>query len=134
MTIRPLEPRDIHAIREIDRVAFPPEEQYQSSFYDTILTNTAFNALVAEGGGVIIGWALLDTSVEPARLRSLSVHPSQRRRGYGKRLLNHVLKQCEKIDLLVTPENTAAIALYERCGFSLTTPDPEMPDRMRMVR
>jgi ribosomal protein S18 acetylase RimI-like enzyme len=134
VTIRRLKRSDIPAIREIDRMAFDADEQYDAEFYTGILAIDTFTALVAEGNAVVFGWALFDTSVNPTRLRSLSVHPRHRRRGYGKALLRYATARFDDIDLLVRPGNGAAIALYESCGFSIGAPDRQMPDRLRMTR
>ena len=136
MRIRALTAGDVAALRDIDRLAFGDADQYDAAFYDEVISSDAFLAIGAqdEHGG-IIGWALIDLLRTPVRIRSLSVHPGFRRRGIGTALVNEVLRQrgCS-VDLLVEPANAEAIALYEKLGFIAADPDPDLPERVRMVR
>lgn len=127
---------DLAAIAELDRRSFAPDEQYDDVFYDEIFASHAFEVLgVADGSERIAGWALIDTRCEPVRIRSLAVHPEFRRRGIATALIRSVVdRHGPGIDLLVKPDNAAAIALYRKLGFTAGALDPQMPERLRMVR
>ncbi len=66
--------------------------------------------------------ALLRAGSRVARLYSLAVDPSQRGRGLGAKLIvalvKRVPRRCEVISLEVRHDNTAALGLYERLGFT----------------
>lgn len=99
------------------------------------MTSEQFAAIAVIEGNAIAAWALVDAASTPIRIRSLAVHPQFRRRGYAMALIESIVSEYgEAIDLLVEPENRAAIALYERMGFRESQRDPEMPQRLRMVR
>jgi ribosomal protein S18 acetylase RimI-like enzyme len=60
---------------------------------------------------------------------SLFVHPDQRRRGIGRRLLENLLAEAVRaglrsVRLEVVAENKAAIALYESLGFTAYGREP----------
>jgi GNAT superfamily N-acetyltransferase len=56
-------------------------------------------------------------------MRSLAVHPDYSRRGLATALTNAVIDaNGGPIDLLVEPQNDAAIALYEKLGFRVSEP------------
>ena len=55
-------------------------------------------------------------------IRYLSVHPSYKRRGLGKKLINNIIKQCKseritRIILEVSSKNMQALSFYEYFGF-----------------
>jgi ribosomal-protein-alanine N-acetyltransferase len=59
---------------------------------------------------------------DEVHLLNLAVHPTRRRRGYGRRLMDHLLgfaraHRCHYLTLEVRRSNAAAIALYEEYGF-----------------
>lgn len=126
---------DIGAVRRIDALSFPAKEQYDADFYERVAISDNYDALVAtDAGGGIVGWALADLTCRPIRIRSVSVHPEFRRRGFGAALVREILnRRSAPVDLLVEPNNYMALALYQKLGFSPADPDPQMPGRRRMV-
>jgi L-phenylalanine/L-methionine N-acetyltransferase len=82
-------------------------------------------------GGVLSGFAMLDgsPSVRQRHVASLAlaVHPDHQRRGIGDQLITTLIESAERwygflrIELGVHAENEAAIALYEKHGFSIET-------------
>jgi len=70
----------------------------------------------------IVGICLFQIIFCNAELTYFSIHPSFRRKGLGKKLLNVILKQCksftiEKIILEVSEKNIAALNFYHSFGF-----------------
>ncbi len=119
--IRDFKPGDVSAMRQIDRLSFTAAEQYGDDVYAMLSQNPQLRTLVAVDRDAIVGYALLDLAASPARLRSIAVHPALRNRGCGAQLLGECLKRfCLSVDLLVRPDNVAAIRLYENCGFVRT--------------
>ena len=71
---------------------------------------------VLEDKGKIIGYVMADE--ERNLIVSIAVHPDYRRRGYGKMLMEHVLKFMRgKVILQVRKSNEAAINFYKKLGF-----------------
>ena len=126
---------DIPAVREIDRLSFSASDQYDAPFYERIVSSRDFEAIAVIENDAIAGWALADVSRRPVRIRSVSVHPDRRRRGFGAALITSILsRHMTDIDLLVDRENSVAITLYRRLGFVEADLDPELPERLRMLR
>ena len=135
MVLRPVMVPDIPVIVELDRLAFPADEQYERSFYDIMLTQGNFEATAfVDSQGTIVGWALLDIARTPIHLRSISIHPTHQREGHAKALLRSLIaRHSAPMDLLVLPSNEPAIKLYEELGFVAAEADPSVPERKRMV-
>jgi ribosomal protein S18 acetylase RimI-like enzyme len=58
-------------------------------------------------------------------LSNFIILPKYRRQGFATRMLQEVVgiakqKRCDKLRLLVSPENTVAISFYEKNGFQQT--------------
>jgi len=124
--MRALELSDIGAIKEIDRLSFSAEEQYPSAFYDSLLSGGALRAIVVTSAGAIAGYALLDVSRDPIRIRSLAVLPEQRNKGCGGALLRNLIDSFDApLELLVKKNNAGAIRLYEGLGFTYVERDSQ---------
>lgn len=60
--------------------------------------------------------------LDEAHLLILSVHPQMQRKGFGRHMLEHLLERARLVGaasmfLEVRAGNTAALALYQDCGF-----------------
>ncbi len=80
--------------------------------------------LVAEDGGRVIGAVMAGYEGHRGWINYLAVEPARQRGGLGRELMTaaeRLLRAagCPKINLQVRPENQAAIAFYERLGFSV---------------
>jgi len=80
--------------------------------------------LVAEEAGRIVGTVMAGYEGHRGWINYLAVDPVRQRGGLGRRLMAEAEKHlraagCPKINLQVRPENTAAIAFYERIGFGV---------------
>lgn len=66
-----------------------------------------------------VAYVLYKIAGDEVEIYRIAVHPSQRRKGYAKELLDRLsARESEKIFFLeVASQNTAAIGLYESCGF-----------------
>lgn len=56
--------------------------------------------------------------VENQRLEMLFIKNSERGKGYGKQLLNHVIKKYQINELTVNEQNSQAVAFYKHMGFN----------------
>lgn len=75
-------------------------------------------------GGPLLGYALGWWVIDELELLAVGVLPEARRRGVGRRLLEHVLATTRanggrRVLLEVARSNTAARRLYESAGFAL---------------
>jgi GNAT superfamily N-acetyltransferase len=102
---------------------------------------------IATDPGLWVGIAggMFDAAEQPiAQLISMWVDPLYRRQGIGQQLVEHVadwarLRGACRLELWVTVGNSPASALYDRCGFTVTSqckPHPANPIHMeqKMVR
>lgn len=74
--------------------------------------------------GKIVGYVCVRTVYEEAHVCNVAVLPEYRRQGIAENLVRHMTlfsaeKQCERCELEVNTQNTPAIRLYEKCGFSV---------------
>ena len=136
MQIRNVTLADLPALREIDRRSFDAHDQYSDVQYAEAVTSASYDALAAvDERGEVIAWALIDRASVPVRIRSLAVHPGFRRHGVGAGLVSEAIERFgTPIDLLVDPSNANAIAFYEKAGFVFAGADPDVPQRLRMLR
>lgn len=112
------------------RLAFTPSELKDEVFRERIVrlgNSECGKFIVMIVDGKIVGHALL----EPFKLAvtshvvdlTIAVHEGNQGKGYGKRLLSHLIdwatsnQKVEKIELRVRSSNTNAIALYKKMGF-----------------
>jgi ribosomal-protein-alanine N-acetyltransferase len=135
-SVRRFREADLPAIQEIDWQSFWPEDEYDDAFYQRFATDPTLATFVALcDSGEIAGYALLDLTTKPVRLRSLAVHPNHRNAGCGNALLRAALAGVDTdIDLLVEGENAVAIRLYQESGFAFADGTGELPTRKRMLR
>lgn len=56
--------------------------------------------------------------VDNQRLEMLFIKNSERGKGYGKQLLNHVIKKYQINELTVNEQNPQAVAFYKHMGFN----------------
>lgn len=98
-------------VYEIERLSFPYPYP-KIVFYDYI--NKLF--FVAEENKKIVGYVIAD--YERNLVVSIAVHPEYRNKGYGKKLMNYVLKLMKgEVFLQVRKSNKIAISFYQKIGF-----------------
>jgi RimJ/RimL family protein N-acetyltransferase len=135
------------------RLMSQPAELQEEAFARKIgELESAGSYLVAESEGRVVGHALLDVAgpfAALAHVRTLTivVHPGHTGRGIGRALLEALLAwarthaEVERVELRVRETNSAAIRLYEQCGFAeesrfrrrVRLPDGRMIDDIGMT-
>ena len=118
--MRLAQPEDADALAEISRRSL----HYAWSERDFLITikNPQAKVYLAEGSDGAAGYVVLYHAADEGEIASVGVHPSQRRRGIGSRILGYMMEQCgtfgvKKLFLEVRESNDAAQGLYESFGF-----------------
>jgi len=86
------------------------------------MANPEVSFFCAKRDGAFLGHAGMMTVLDEAHVYNIAVSPSARRQGVGRALVGALMCECEKngVEILmleVRASNTAAIRLYESCGF-----------------
>jgi L-amino acid N-acyltransferase YncA len=133
LAIRPMRPGDWPAVRDIYEAGIATgNATFESSapeWHEWDRTHLAGHRLVAEVGGLVVGWAALSSVSDRCAdagvaENSVYVEPQHRGRGIGRALLAALIESAEAAGLWtiqtgIFPENAASIALHERCGFRI---------------
>ena len=111
MEIRQCRKEDLDEIYEIERLSF--KYPYPPFIFYSYLGKLFF---VLEDNKKIIGYVVGDK--ERNLVVSIAIHPKYRRRGYGKMLMEHLLKHMNgEVVLQVRKSNKGAIQFYKKLGF-----------------
>jgi ribosomal-protein-alanine N-acetyltransferase len=123
--LRRLAPRDLDAIDEIERASYPTP--WSRSMFAGELSKPSSICLGAfdvedDGGGVLVGYAIVSRYVDAWHVMNIAVAPAWRRRGIAVALLDRLFEATagdsrRGYTLEVRVSNGAAISLYERMGF-----------------
>lgn len=122
--VRSMQPADVAACAVIETSAGDPWSLEQIAEELANQQNGGASRLfVAEGNGQVIGLAAWQLAAGEASLYTLTVSPTARRCGVGRRLLQDSLTALQAEGALcafleVRAGNDAAIALYEQLGFA----------------
>lgn len=121
LIVRQAEERDIKPMAEMDILCFSAPWS-EASFEKEIKENHLAFYIVAEIGGVMVGYAGLWCIVDEGHITNVAVHPDYRRRGIGEALVSVLLKHTTGNGILshtleVRASNEPAIALYRKFGF-----------------
>ncbi|MCL4783118.1 MAG: GNAT family N-acetyltransferase [Bryobacterales bacterium] len=118
MTIRPIRPKDLAALEEIQKLS-PETPAWPAESY---LKAICLVAVEAEGElpETVLGFASARQSAPPeAEILNIAVHPAARRRGIARALLAGLLQRLTgEVFLEVRASNLAAIQLYESLQFA----------------
>lgn len=116
-------PSDLERLWHLDRLCFEPGIAYSRRVLQRFLDLPRAVCVVAEIGPALCGFALAyPQPLDLAHVVTLDVHPSYRRRGLGRRLIESVLERsaaagAKRAVLEVDVRNSGAIAFYRVLGF-----------------
>ena len=118
--IRGLQLRDLTAIEEIERRAYPTP--WSRSMFAGELAKPSSICLGAFAETRLVGYLIVSRYVDAWHVMNVAVAPDQRRQGVASLLLEELFEATRDDDrrgytLEVRVSNTGAIALYERLGF-----------------
>ena len=119
--IRPMEPQDLIAVWEIERLCFSIPWT-KNAFLIEISDNRCARYLVAHIGGKVIGYGGMWLMIDEAHITNIAVHPSFRKKGVGHAVLKALIdvalrNDADKMTLEVRVSNREALSLYESMGF-----------------
>ena len=120
--IREMQESDIKEIADLEKECFS-EPWSEASLRDE-LTNETARFYVLRDNEKLLGYIGSNNICNEVYITNVAVNKDCRGKGYGKILVNHLIKQSEVekaffITLEVRKSNENAIALYEKCGFKL---------------
>ena len=119
-TISPMVEEDVSEIAELEKMCFA-EPWSEKSLTDE-LTNDTARFYVLRDNEKLLGYIGANNISGEVYITNVAVSDVCRGKGYGKMLVNHLLKQSEfenanLVTLEVRESNENAIGLYESCGF-----------------
>jgi len=121
-----LTPDDLAQAFAIERRshAFPWSEKTFASNQGERFINLRLDA-----DGKMVAFAITQVVLDEASLFNIAVDPDFQRRGYGRQLLQHLINELIKRNVLtlwleVRASNLPAIALYEQLGFNQVSRRP----------
>ena len=118
--IRPLELRDLTAIEEIERSAYPTP--WSRSMFAGELAKPSSICLGAFAPNRLVGYLIVSRYVDAWHVMNVAVAPGEQRRGIATALLLDLFELTQQdgrrgYTLEVRISNDGAIALYQRLGF-----------------
>lgn len=121
MNIRKCRYEDILSVSELEKECFKGES-WSFGTIASAFENPAYEMLVAEEDGEILGYGCTCTTLDTCDLENVLVAEEYRRGGVGRAILNALLdnakeRGAEKVFLEVRVSNSAALRLYLSCGF-----------------
>lgn len=122
-TLREARPDDLELLWRLDQLCFEPGIAYSRGELRRFLALPRAACVVAESGPALCGFALAyPQPVDLAHVVTLDVHPTVRRRGLGRRLIESALERsvaagAKRAVLEVDVRNSGAIAFYRVLGF-----------------
>lgn len=120
--IREMQESDIKEIAELEKECFS-EPWSENSLRDELSNETARFYVIRDREN-LLGYIGANNICNEVYITNVAVNGKYRGKGYGKVLVNHLIKQSELenaffITLEVRKSNENAIKLYEKCGFKL---------------
>jgi len=114
-------PADLAALFELDRLCFA-RRAWSLRAWCEVVTLPEWTVVVLEVEGSLAAASVILPAAPVSWLASLAVHPSWRRRGWGRELLRDALERARAasarwLSLEVDRSHRAAIALYRQEGF-----------------
>ena len=133
VTIEEMTERDLGAAVEIDLASFHPSDiggeradpraAREKSLREELARSWARVRVARDAAGEVVGYVLFWHVVDEIHLLNVAVAPMARRFGIGRTLVEAVIAYARahaaaKILLEVRASNVAALALYDRLGFT----------------
>ncbi len=120
-TLVPMDRSHLPGVAELERLCF--SVPWTEPMLEEELYNDTASFIVAQGpDGQVLGYAGLHVVLDEGYIDNVAVRPAFRRQGIADRLLDVFCRFGQAhlafLTLEVRPSNTAAVALYEKHGFT----------------
>ena len=122
--IRPITSDDLPSVRALwSACGLQPSSSDTDVRLKTVIRNLGNLFLIARLGDDLVGSVMGSFDGRRGWINRLAVHPSARGRGLGESLLCEVetalrMRGCDKVNLLIEPENVAVQDYYARHGYT----------------
>lgn len=122
-TSRALHWRDIPSLVRLETELFPADAWSQATWWSELAARPRRSYQVLTDGDDLVGYAGADLAGAVADVMTIAVSPAHRGCGYGQQLLNWLIDVATgagatQLMLEVRADNTTAIDMYQRNGFS----------------
>ncbi|MFY9331694.1 MAG: ribosomal protein S18-alanine N-acetyltransferase [Candidatus Nanopelagicales bacterium] len=112
----------IQAAAQLDRTLFEHTAWSEAQFWSELARSNRHYVVLATSTGQVCGYAGVAWVPPEADVQTIAVASSMQSRGWGARLLEHLIDvaikaQCRRLLLEVRADSTAAINLYTQHGF-----------------
>jgi len=120
--IRPIREEDVRGIHEIESLCFAMPWSEDSILHDVKENPVARWLVMDDGAGQVLAYAGMWFVLDEAHVCNIAVHPDYRRLGYGRRILEALIRLAQEnsmclMELEVRRSNLTAQNLYHSCGF-----------------
>lgn len=117
--LRPMREADLNAVLQVERAAY--EFPWTRAIFRDCL-RVGYYCFVYETAAGLIGHGIMSVSAEESHLLNICVHPDYQRRGFGRLLVDFLLRHARRkraqVALLeVRVSNIRAYKLYTQLGF-----------------
>ena len=119
LQIRRMKEEDVEIVARLEREIFPDPWSIESFYYEVGNIKLSYPCVLTQDS-IILGYAVVWYFAGELHIGNLAVDPQWQKRGFGKKLLEHILEKFARAEvayLEVRKSNTAAIRLYEKFGF-----------------
>ncbi len=122
LSLRAYQPKDFEALHAIDQACYAPGIAYSKRMLRWFLRLPGAECLVADAGGQIGGFILVEHEGEYAHIITIDVLAPHRRRGLGTALLGAAEQSLAArgalhIELETATDNQPAIAFWQKHGY-----------------
>lgn len=118
----------LQVFNDLVNVLSPGKGIFDHSQFQELIDNPLLDMYFLEVEGKIVGMGSLHYVKTPVKksawLESMVVHPEHQRKGYGKKITNHIISEARKkgvnyIELTSRPSRVAANIFYQKMNFEL---------------
>ncbi len=120
LQIRRMREDDINTVARLEREIFSDPWSGDSFYHEVANTKFSYPCVLTQDS-IILGYAVVWYFAGELHIGNLAIAPQWQKHGYGKQLLEHIIKRFSRAEvayLEVRKSNTAAIRLYEKFGFN----------------
>ena len=119
INIKKIDSKNAKSCQELDLISL---NHWNQSQWEKELEKDYITAMGIFFNKLIIGICVIHKIYDEAEIRYLSVHPSYKKRGLGKKLFHQIIKECKnenikRIFLEVSINNQQALSFYDNFGF-----------------